>query len=251
MTFSLNSFSAILLIVLIAVIALLINYPGRLYYLQYKSQELIAISNTFPTNYFVGTPTDPPYLYMALGDSTVVGTGADTLHETPSYQIAQAQAKKGYYVNVINRGINGAKYSDVNQKELADITSLKPDLITVVTGANDVTHHTESDEYKKEVQELVTKLASIPKATILLANTPDVSMPPGLPYPYTVWAGNHSKKQNEILASVTLPTNAQIIDLYSSGRLDPKDHPHFYASDNFHPSAKGYAVWANLFIAKL
>jgi lysophospholipase L1-like esterase len=60
-----------------------------------------------------------------------------------------------------------------------------------------------------------------------------------------------ARNQNRWLKSHVDNYNVKLVDIYAEGKLDYNKDPGLYASDRFHPSAKGYAVWAKLFVKEL
>lgn len=215
----------------------------RVCLLYYNTTQLVAVSDKFPHEYSVGNGPNK-LTYLALGDSTVQGAGCDQLEETIPYMIAKQIAGQGFTVHVINRGVVGAKISDVEQDQLDKIDSLKADFITLNIGSNDATHFTDYAEFSKQMTAVLTKITQNPSTVVSVANTPDLSLVPAIQPVYsgiTEWRG---REQNKVLENIVTGSSVHIVDLYTNGKLAGSDN---YASDDFHPSPKGYAKWADLF----
>ena len=78
-------------------------------------------------------------VYLALGDSYTIGTGAS--HESrnfPSLLAAHVQEATRREVKVVNPAVNGFTTIDVLARELGYITDLKPDLGELVNRPSQV-----------------------------------------------------------------------------------------------------------------
>ncbi len=229
-----------------------------LLYTAARSQILLrngrAIANhsaQWPRDYSVGQSGAPTLTYLVLGDSTAAGWGAATLQTTYPYEIAQAIARRGFRVHIINVAVGGAKVGDVAASQLAAIERVKPDLITLSVGANDATHFTSPAEFRRNLATILSALKQSDARTILVADTPDMFLAPALPLPIAAATSRRARAQNTILRALAKKSRVQIVELYAKGKLDARINPRLYAADRFHPSALGYARWARLFVEKL
>jgi acyl-CoA thioesterase-1 len=213
-----------------------------------NSRKLIAVSDGFPRDYYLGSPSDAPFLYVVLGDSTAVGTGTESVDETMAYRIASKIAGERRYVHVINIAHVGDKFGDVCDNQLPRLANLRPDLITLNCGANDATHRTPLPIYQARLQQALRALTATNAPEILVASSPDLSYARAVPVALHGTYLNQTEAENAILRSQTANTRVTIVDLFRDGKLKPAS---LYASDNFHPDAQGYAVWAKLFIRAL
>jgi acyl-CoA thioesterase I len=94
-------------------------------------------------------------VYLALGDSYTIGTGAS--HESrnfPSLLAASLQDSIGRDVQVVNPAVNGFTTIDLLAKELGYITDLKPDLVTVLIGVNDLVQGRGVRQYGESLVEI-------------------------------------------------------------------------------------------------
>ncbi len=228
------------------IILFLIGYGIRVGILYRNTGTLTTTSETFPRDYYVGDKTKPPLTYLALGDSTVQGVGASSPEKTLVGQIAQRLSEKGKYVHVINAGITGARMHDVKINQLQALVDNKPDVISLVAGANDAIHHTPEADFSTSLTKVMDSLIASSAARIIIATSPDVGLMPALPHFYAQGAKRYAEKQNMVLALKITDSRIAIADLFTEGKLDPKADASLYASDQFHPSDKGYAVWGKL-----
>ena len=203
---------------------------------------------TFARDYGVGESGAPTFTYLAMGDSTAAGWGAATLNATYPHRVARAVAARGFRVHVVNVAVGGARVGDVAASQLAALETVKPDLITLSVGANDATHFTNSDDYRRDYSAILAALERSSARTIAIADTPDMFLAPALPLPLAAATARRARAQNAMLRELTRISRIQIVDLYAWGKLDSAE---LYAADRFHPSDLGYARWTQLFIEKL
>ena len=131
-------------------------------------------SASFARDYFVGQADAPTLRYLAMGDSTAAGWGAAKLEATYSHLVAQAMAKRGFRVHVVNLASGGAAVSDVRANQLDELTKFAPDLITLSVGANDATRFTSMEDYRRDLNAILSALKQSSAPTILVADTPDM-----------------------------------------------------------------------------
>ena len=210
-----------------------------------NSRKLIAISDRFPREYTLGSPSNPPLLFVALGDSTSVGTGDATLQQSMVYKVAEHLSAMRH-VHVVNFAKVGATYEDVCTTQLSKLAGLKPDVIMVSCGANDATHKTPLAAYRESLDTVVRVLTATTAKKVLLATAPDLEYARAIPRPIQAQYLHQTDAQNETLETAVAGTRIKIVDIFQRGKIKPMS---FYAPDLFHPNADGYAVWAKLFIA--
>ena len=239
--------------------ALLVG-AGALWLLYTAARSRILIRNgraieartaTFARDYSVGNASAPTLTYLIMGDSTAAGWGAATLDMTYPYLVAQAVAARGFRVRVVNAAVGGATARDVAASQIAAIERWKPDVITLSVGANDATHFTAPDDYRRDWNEIFSALEASSARQILVADTPDMFLAPALPLPLSWATARHARAQNVILRQLIGNSRVQIVPLYDKGKLDAHINPGLYAADSFHPSSSGYALWARLFVERL
>lgn len=241
------------LVLILALLVIATLYVLRIIRLYGNSSRLITTSSTFNRDYYLGESNNRPVSFVALGDSVIEGAGVTKIEDTLVYRVADSLVENGYYVHVQNFGQSGAKLQDLMNEQLPKLSSLKPDYIMITVGANDATHFTGLQQYKEDMNKLIDELQQKDPATVLLANSIDVSTAPALPPIYSNLAGQRAKKQNIILDEILKAKNSKVkvIDLYEAGKLKLSDNPAFYANDLFHPAVAGYVKWGDLFIQKL
>src|SRR5687768_10028054 len=104
-----------------------------------------------------GTPatfgsTGESIRYVVLGDSTAAGVGA-------AYEDGIAVQTARYLgastsVTLHNFGMSGARIRDVAEKQLSHAEAVRPDLVLISVGANDVTHLTSIPSMRRRLREI-------------------------------------------------------------------------------------------------
>ncbi|MDP3685207.1 MAG: GDSL-type esterase/lipase family protein [bacterium] len=232
----------------IIVLLLLLWNAVKWFMFRQQARALSVESAQWPTTYDVGSRDRSPLLYVVLGDSTALGTGASHREGSYAYQVADALARDRF-VRVVNLAVVGARIADVVTRQVPQLSLLKPDVISVSVGANDAAHATPSSEYQHSLDALVRSLQESSASVVLFANTPNMSFVPSLPVVVRQRIGSRAARQNVLLSTVLAGSSAQIrlVDLYGKGQLNAKENPAYYARDQYHPADAGYAVWARIF----
>ena len=174
------------------------------------------------------------YTYVALGDSAAQGVGA--LNPQNGYVGLlgkQLREKTGKTVRTVNLSESGARIQDVLQNQIPQLKRLKPDLVTIEIGANDIASF---DRKKFEEQ-----------FTILVNLLPDGTYVSNMPY----FGSRASRRQNAFEASRIIEkilrnqNRLVLVDLQSI--TEERDSLRNYAADYFHPNSRAYKNWAEAF----
>jgi lysophospholipase L1-like esterase len=120
--------------------------------------------------------------YVALGDSYTIGTGlADVAQNFPSLLASRLREETGIDVALVNLGVNGYTTADLIREELPVATGLRPELVTILIGANDVVQGSDEATYRTRLAEIYDTLMGLGLAAkrVLAISTPDFSALPG------------------------------------------------------------------------
>jgi lysophospholipase L1-like esterase len=184
----------------------------------------------------------PRLVYVIIGDSTAAGVGAP-------YEVGIAigtarHLARTHRVTMTNLAISGARTKGVLDDQLAAAVALKPDLVLLSVGANDVTHLTSIRSMRRSLESIVKQLrASNPAVAIVITGSPDMGSPPRIPRLLRGIASWRTRAVNRMFVSEAARlelTSAPIAK--RTGPLFRRDRSLFDA-DRFHPNARGYAVW--------
>jgi len=182
-----------------------------------------------------------PLNYLVLGDSTAVAQGAD-------YQdgIAMATARHlalNHQVRLVNAGVSGARINDVGE-QLTQAEVAKPDVVLIAVGANDVTHLTSLTSLKATLNTVIDALtAKNCDVKIIVTGAPEMGAVVRFPQPIKALAGRRTKQVNAVFAQVALQNSVDFAQVANATGDSFKRDPSLFASDKFHPNARGYATW--------
>ncbi|EAR23643.1 hypothetical protein A20C1_02651 [marine actinobacterium PHSC20C1] len=186
--------------------------------------------------------------YVAIGDSFTEGIGdpesdspggnrgwadrvADVLgHGTPDFAYA-------------NLAIRGRLLNQVHEEQVEPALELKPDLISVSAGGNDIIRPgSDPDEVAHRVEALVAELRR-DDATVVLFTGPDIGMTPVL---------NRMRGKvaiyNENLRAIAQRHDAVVADMWS---LQELADPRMWAPDRLHFSPIGHHTVARMVLSSL
>ena len=174
-------------------------------------------------------------IYVALGDSAAQGIGASELRRGYVSLIADRLSKStGRPVQVINLSSSGARIRDVVEEQLPALAGLRPDLITVDVGGNDLRQY-DAATYRSDVSALV---AGLPKGAVVA----------DIPY---FMHGRAQRDANEAAAFIAeRATQGGLVVAPLQETMRARGWQGMftdYAADWFHPNDRGHRVWADSF----
>ena len=176
--------------------------------------------------------------YLALGDSAAQGIGATNPMKGYVGLIANnIEGKSGKSVRIVNISKTGAKFDDYLNEQAPVIATLKPDVITIQIGANDIKLFN-ADEFRAKFKEV---LKTLPDGTFV-SNMPLFNSRPGST------AGG--KQGSEIIQEeLRNYPNLHFVDL----QRETTEHQSVFgfAPDLFHPNNISYKNWANAFLKEI
>lgn len=193
-----------------------------------------------PTRGICGGPSQlRPLRLLAIGESTVAGVGAAHHEQALTGQLARQLARlTGRSITWVACGLSGASVSTARTALLPPVVRDPADLLLVVFGVNDVLEHTRPARYAKDLQALIGELRErVGNAPALITAAPPMERFPSLPRPLNAYLGARAALLNSAMRKLSIEKSAQVAPL---DRIEPA----LFASDGFHPSAAGYAVWA-------
>ena len=124
-------------------------------------------------------PITGPVNYVALGDSTGAGVGANEGGYVARLFKRITARRPGS--ELTNLCVSGATTSDVLRGQLEKGISENPNLITLGIGINDIGHGFGLDEFAKNYDEILSGLKKNTGAVIVVTNIPDISSAPRIP----------------------------------------------------------------------
>ncbi len=182
-------------------------------------------------------------LYAALGDSTAVGVGAPSGGGYPE-RLAARLRPAFPRLTLLNLGESGATTSDVIAGQVARAVRAQPALATIGIGINDVGLQLPDDAFAVNLEEIVVPLRE--RGTpILVCNIPDLALSPAVArlVPRSIYE-KRIELFNDHIAATAARHGLTLIDLYGWSREVLPQRDDLFSPDGFHPSARGYDVWA-------
>ena len=186
-------------------------------------------------------------VYVALGDSTVEGVGATS--RARNYVSRLHERLRAVYpaARVTNLGVGGATSADVRTRQLDRAIELRPDLVTLAIGPNDITTEVPPAAYEQNLEMILGRLRRETGAVVVVNLIPDLAVTPrfrGSQHREAV--GRLTIAFNEALERKSRAHGAELVDLFAASRREVPLRPELMSADGYHPSDAGYARWAEL-----
>lgn len=177
--------------------------------------------------------------YLALGDSTAQGIGASAPSHSYVGQLAtRIETWLDEPIAVTNLGVSGAPSRLLVRDQLPRARSVLKkehvDLVTLAIGANDIA------EWDARVfhRNISTILDTLPAETIV-SEVPSFHLP---------WNERKVREANRIIRAVAGSRGHSIVPLYEATRArGVRGVLTEFAQDAFHPTDRGYEIWADAF----
>lgn len=197
------------------------------------------------------TGSGAPLRLLVIGESTAAGVGAAHHGEALAGELAvRLAAKLGRRVFWRVLGENGATARRA-LRLLEASHDAQADLAVVVLGVNDVLEQTSAARWQRDVTALVAALhARTGVREVILLEVPPLAHFPALPRPLRDVLGADARRLDAALArtATRLDAPARRVRHYRFAFDGARE---FFARDGFHPSARGYARWAELIADRL
>jgi lysophospholipase L1-like esterase len=184
--------------------------------------------------------------YLAIGDSYTIGTSVAAAGSWPA-QLAD-RLKDLQLELVANLAVNGYTSGDLIQAELPRLARLRPDLVTVQIGVNDVVQGVAEERYGSNVSEILdTLLRLLPAERLLGVATPDYTVMPqggafGVPEVQSAGIARNNQIIDTACAARGVAFVPQIFEISRRAGNDPA----MVAADGLHPSAAQYSRWVDV-----
>lgn len=175
-----------------------------------------------------------------LGDSTAVGRGVADMHETPGALLAVALSELADCpVRLIVGARSGSGAAALDSQVALALTDA-PDIAVIMTGTNDVTARRPALAAASLLGAAVARLRAA-GCEVVVGTCPDLGTLRPVPQPLR-WFGRRWSRQlaaAQIVAVVA--EGGRAVSLGSLIGAEFAARPEFFSSDEFHPSAAGYA----------
>jgi acyl-CoA thioesterase-1 len=183
-----------------------------------------------------------PITYVALGDST--GSGVGAIEGGYVARLFKRIVVDRPGSKLINLCFSGATTSDVLRAQVESGLRANPHLVTLGIGINDIGHGLSLEQFSQNYDEILARLRNATTAAIVITNIPDISSAPRIPGPLRSEYHQRILEFNGELTKIAAAHGATVFDIYAITHEQLPLHPEYFSDDGFHPSDKGYELWA-------
>ncbi len=181
---------------------------------------------------------------LAIGESTVAGVGASNHAEALGGQLAKfLNIATGKSVRWHVLGESGITARETLRKLAPHLPETEMDVVVIALGGNDTFKVSSPNRWRGDMTRLIYVIKNkYPNAKILLANTPRVIDFPVLPKSLNFFLWRISRLHHENAKNLER-TMENVFYFDEAERVGDE-----FFSDGVHPSARGYAMWAEALI---
>jgi len=190
------------------------------------------------------------FRYVALGDSTGVGVGGQADGGYPE-RLFRRLKLAGIHAGILNLAQSGATSSDVLQGQVQKAVSMRPALVTLAIGANDLWRMVPLGTFEMNLKRIADALDAS-RAEIVVSNLVDLTHAPiaqlvdlALRVPRALFT-RRVQEMNDRLNALSRRPGFTVVDVFSNTARELPSHPEYFCPDGFHPSRSGYDRWAEL-----
>lgn len=178
--------------------------------------------------------------YVALGDSYTIGTAIDTLGRWPNQLAAHMPGLE----LVANLSMNGFTSRDVIERELPELEGLRPEVLSLLIGVNDVVQRVSEATYRANVAIILDAMVRHVGADhAFVLTTPDYTVTPsGAEFGDPAQQSAGIRANNAIINEAAGSLEIAVIDTFDLSLRAATDRS-LVADDGLHPSAAQYALW--------
>jgi lysophospholipase L1-like esterase len=186
----------------------------------------------------------PWHHYVAMGDSFTEGFG-DRVDGFARLGVADrlAAALRGSNPDLrfTNLAVRGLLVREIREQQLEPALRLKPDLVSVVAGANDImTGRFSATGWEEEFRTMFEALTGI-GATVITANLPDFPILRTLKEPLQARVRSNIARGNSVIERLASGYGTVLVDAWAiSQRSDRGD----WSEDGVHLNSRGYFKFA-------
>ncbi|GAK54055.1 lipolytic protein G-D-S-L family [Candidatus Moduliflexus flocculans] len=196
------------------------------------------------------SPTTPSQrsrlTYAALGASDAVGIGAFPFDQGYVYKIRDGLTDFAEVVDLSNFGVSGERIKYIEETELPSAIAADPDVVTLWAGPNDIIQGADAATFEARLGRIFARLRQETSAVVVMANVPDLTiLPRFIISPDPDVTADRVNAYNRAIARQAAAYQIPLVDLYSGNYAANID---YVSIDGFHPSNKGHAKIAELYL---
>ena len=186
--------------------------------------------------------------YVALGDSYTIGTSVREAERWPNQLVAHVPGLE----LVANLGVNGYASRDLIRDELPRLASLRPELLSVLIGVNDVVQGVPESTYHANVGLILDEVVRwVGASRALVVTTPDYTVTPsGAAFGDPAQQAAGIRANNAIITEAAQDRGIKVVDIHDLSLRAAVDRS-LVAGDGLHPSGAQYALWVERMIPSM
>ncbi len=186
--------------------------------------------------------------YVALGDSLTAGrgdAGSDGARIGWARRLADIlSARTAVPCVLTNLAADGASVTVVLEQQLPSVASIRPDLVSVTVGMNDIRAPGFSQErFAVGVGRLIDGLTAT-GATVLTCTLPDIAAVISLRSELVDLARQRMRQASDIIREQAAHSGAVCLDAWAMSYVTDPD---LFLPDRIHPNASGHRLMATAF----
>jgi lysophospholipase L1-like esterase len=197
-----------------------------------KAQDWANLGKYENENFHLKLPTSGEKRIVFFGDS--ITEGWKTAH--PDFFI-----DKSY----INRGINGQTTSQMLLRFRPDVIELKPKIVVILAGTNDIAGNTGPTTPKTILGNLIS-ICELAKANNIKAVLCSILPASDYPWRKNMEPADKIEVLNEMILKYANANNIGYVDYYSTMTDEKKGLKVIYSEDGVHPNKQGYCVMESI-----
>jgi acyl-CoA thioesterase-1 len=154
----------------------------------------------------------------------------------------------GRQVKLTNPAVNGYTTLDLISKELPHVRRLKPDLVTILIGVNDLVRDRTPDHYRASLVKIYDEVAKerAPEGRVFTVSIPNWSVVPAArEFGDPERIRDLTDAFNDVAREEATARGFGWIDI-TAASLSGLGTPDWIASDGLHPGDRQYAAWAEV-----
>lgn len=187
--------------------------------------------------------------YLALGDSYTIGTGTSTeTRNFPSHLARKLEEVTGSAVELKNPAVDGYTTIDLIRTELPELERFKPDLVTILIGANDVVQGFDERDYRSRIRQIYARVQAIglPPGRVVVISVPDFSVVPAAAnFGVPAQIRDRIDRFNQVAFEEARQHGFDVVDLSELSRSG-LSRPGWISADGLHPGDTQYEAWSQL-----
>lgn len=186
--------------------------------------------------------------YLALGDSYTIGTGAsEPAHSYPSILASRVARATGKAVSVSNPAVNGFTTLNLIERELAYVASVKPELVSILIGVNDLVQRRTPDQYRASLMKIYDAVGALnlPTGAVVAISIPDwYAVPAAADYGEPANIRSLTRAFNAVAQDEATRRGFSWVDI-TAVSTSAMGTPGWISADGLHPGDAQYAAWAD------